>query len=243
MSTKNKAILLLIIGVILLIIAPFIITRPISSISFGQTGQIGDTIGGITAPISSIIGSALVYLALKAQIDANKLIQDQIADQKRDEKYRKLNLYVSDQVEFVRREINNVFYNAKRTKGKESERIEFRGTSAINETLLICGKVNQNHFERNLLIEFPNLTKIRLLLEKCESIIKFIEDSELNQEDRTYLNESIKFVYELKLQPYLVFHQDKRMSQSPPCENCGEKHDGIPEEIYTVFDRINDKLS
>ena len=239
MKTQKTAIILLLTGLVLIIVAPILITRSAGLISFENTGQIGDTIGGITAPISGLIGSVLVYLALKAQIEANEIIQNQIAEQKKDEKYRKLYLYVSDQVEFVRREINNVLYNSTRTQGDKSEKIDLKGTSAINETLLICSKINQNHFDKDLLIEIPNLTKIRLLLEKCESINSLIERHDFEPEDKIYLKDSIKFVYEMKLKPYLLLHEDKRMSKSPPCINCGEKHDGIPEAIYEVYDRIN----
>ena len=48
------------------------------SLVFDQnTGVIGDTIGGITAPFINFFGAILVYLALKEQIKANDLIQKQ----------------------------------------------------------------------------------------------------------------------------------------------------------------------
>jgi hypothetical protein len=68
----------------LLFILPLIFTSVnISLISFRETGQIGDTIGGITAPFIGFGGSILVYLALKAQIDANDKIQKQFDEQKK----------------------------------------------------------------------------------------------------------------------------------------------------------------
>lgn len=79
------------IGIFLCVLAPFIATQKAiwGSFDFSQTGQIGDTIGGITAPIVNIIGAILVFYALKAQIDANRLIQDQFDEQKADELNRK----------------------------------------------------------------------------------------------------------------------------------------------------------
>lgn len=69
---------------ILLILIPLIFTcNDISWISFKETGTIGDTIGGITAPFIGFGGSILVYLALKAQIDANNAIQKQFEEQKK----------------------------------------------------------------------------------------------------------------------------------------------------------------
>lgn len=46
---------------------------PFSSLDFTQTGQIGDTIGGITAPFLSLVGSFLVFLSFRAQIDMNRI--------------------------------------------------------------------------------------------------------------------------------------------------------------------------
>src|SRR5436189_160640 len=69
---------------LLLIFLPLIFTCVnISWISFRETGPIGDTIGGITAPFIGFGGSILVYLALKAQIDANDKIQNQFDEQKK----------------------------------------------------------------------------------------------------------------------------------------------------------------
>ena len=67
------------IGIVLIIFSfPFFLTwEKISFINFTDTGNIGDTIGGITAPFLSVLGSILVYLAFKEQIKANKLVQDQ----------------------------------------------------------------------------------------------------------------------------------------------------------------------
>lgn len=58
------------IGTILIFILPF--TVSILNIEFlGNYSGVGDTIGGITSPISQVLGSVLIYLALKAQLDAN----------------------------------------------------------------------------------------------------------------------------------------------------------------------------
>ncbi|WP_345954770.1 hypothetical protein [Mucilaginibacter sp. PAMB04168] len=50
-----------------------------NSWDFSETGQIGDTIGGITAPIINIIGSILIYISFLSQNKANKLQSQQNA--------------------------------------------------------------------------------------------------------------------------------------------------------------------
>lgn len=71
-------------GTSLVLLAPFLISRDIGLPPFTQsTGSIGDTIGGITAPIVGIMGAVLVYYALLAQIEANKQINDQFQEQQK----------------------------------------------------------------------------------------------------------------------------------------------------------------
>ena len=76
-SVNSYAKWTLILGAILIFILPF-------SVSFlnlevlGEYGPVGDTIGGITSPVSQLLGSILIYLALKAQLDANTIIQNQV---------------------------------------------------------------------------------------------------------------------------------------------------------------------
>lgn len=45
---------------------------------YAETGQIGDTVGGLTAPFIGLLSAVLVYLALKEQIKANKLLMIQV---------------------------------------------------------------------------------------------------------------------------------------------------------------------
>ena len=45
--------------------------------SFTNSGQIGDTIGGTTAPFIGLLSAVLVYRALQAQIKANEIITKQ----------------------------------------------------------------------------------------------------------------------------------------------------------------------
>ncbi|HCY40912.1 MAG TPA: hypothetical protein DHV48_06075 [Prolixibacteraceae bacterium] len=65
--------ILLLIGIVLTILSPWIFTRSLGFINFHDTGDIGSTIGGITAPITSLIGALLIYYALVAQRQANKI--------------------------------------------------------------------------------------------------------------------------------------------------------------------------
>jgi hypothetical protein len=62
-----------IIGLLLLFVLPFILTRPGPDIlNYTQTGQIGDTIGGIAGPVIALLAALLTFFAFWVQFQANK---------------------------------------------------------------------------------------------------------------------------------------------------------------------------
>lgn len=79
-SSLSKARWFLLAGILVILIMPFLFTGHSFNerFDFTGTGQIGDTIGGITAPFLNLIGAFLVFYALQAQVTANELIQSQI---------------------------------------------------------------------------------------------------------------------------------------------------------------------
>ncbi len=60
---------------VMLLVMPWLLTQPtwLSALDFSQSGQIGDTIGGITAPFMSLVGSGLVYLSFRMQVEMNRI--------------------------------------------------------------------------------------------------------------------------------------------------------------------------
>ena len=78
-----KILLLIFIGILsfpMLLTAPYI--WKLKFFDFSETGQIGDTIGGITAPFIGLLSAVLVYLSFLKQSEANKLISDQFKTQR-----------------------------------------------------------------------------------------------------------------------------------------------------------------
>jgi hypothetical protein len=73
---------IVIISLVIIFFAPSFISQPYSewwtgcpifgNIDFSETGQIGDTIGGITAPFIGVLSILLLYITLKVQIKVNK---------------------------------------------------------------------------------------------------------------------------------------------------------------------------
>ncbi|WP_419212707.1 hypothetical protein ACNR9Q_00955 [Maribacter sp. X9] len=69
-NTKKQR-LLLISVVLLILLTPIIFTQLPPIFDFTETGNIGDTIGGITAPFINLLAAFLVYRSFTAQIAAN----------------------------------------------------------------------------------------------------------------------------------------------------------------------------
>ena len=58
-------------------LTPLIFVQKWTDTSFLQTGPIGDTIGGITAPFINGLAALLVYIAFKEQLNANEILKHQ----------------------------------------------------------------------------------------------------------------------------------------------------------------------
>jgi hypothetical protein BACCOPRO_00712 len=89
--------------IILSFFAPIIFTQASSKWNFTETGQIGDTIGGIMSPFIAIGGVIMTFLAFYMQVKANRLQREQflkgLNKDRVDEKidcYYKLNLLKID---------------------------------------------------------------------------------------------------------------------------------------------------
>jgi hypothetical protein len=60
-------------GIIIMTLPALLTQTPFSLFDFSSAGQIGDTIGGITAPFIGLLSAYLIYKAFKVQVDANKI--------------------------------------------------------------------------------------------------------------------------------------------------------------------------
>lgn len=99
----NKyAIFIVLLGVLGVIISPYLFTLP-GTIDFSQTGDIGSTIGGITAPIVGILSVVLIYLSFFAQFHANQLQFKALIDEKEEKEKEKNIRFIESQLENIRK--------------------------------------------------------------------------------------------------------------------------------------------
>lgn len=207
---------MLITGVIGMVVAPFLLTRG-GCVSFTETGQIGDTIGGITAPISSLVGAVLVFLALKGQIVANKITQEQIRDQQQEEQRKKEITYVSDLYKFFLNSIQH--YETKYYKGHKAI------MKVMN--LLADSERRQAHDEDRLY--YGTAAELYSILKLGKLFLEQVNKSGLEQHDKRYFKELVKHYYDSFILPYLAKNSERT------CATCGEKHNGIPFKLSALI--------
>lgn len=249
---KNKTLtwvkIILAVGILLIICAPFLLTLSIGLLNFTNTGEIGDTIGGTTAPIASLLGSVLVFYALKAQIDANMIIQQQLEDQKSEELTRKKINYISGQIDFISKEIDN-FRIIERKSGSSFQNdhpdqyIEHIGSSAILEfiksDLAYIGDKDPNE---ELLKNNPQLKHFYYMLLSFSNVIESIESQNIDNLDKQYFLGQLGYLFEAKIFPGFNLRIVQQLIDEPVCPNCGNKHSGIPGMIFHLAESISAKL-
>lgn len=223
---------------IVVFFAPYVFTRSFGCYQFNEsTGAIGDTIGGITAPICSLIGSILVYLALKAQIDANKLINIQF-------EYQKLNSFITDQVNLIRSDIDS-FTAIRTTKNWDTngrlvaEKEYLTGKDAIHFILYLYSEYKFDGSEIDYLEKNIDLHQIDLFLKRIVYLFEKIESSKLDKSDADYLYSIFSYTYESKLKSVLKLYESNRASKSITHYDQSNIVVGLPELIYMKYDHLN----
>lgn len=208
---QNVAIL--VIGIILIFVSLFLFTKPaIWSIwDFSNTGEIGDTIGGITAPIINLIGAFLVYVSFKAQVSANKIQTDALSDEK--ERNKNNNLFEKHLSLFdnIQSRLNGLEFVVEiREKNNPDGSITtpifitYKGINALNEYVLRIEDIgrkydlyyNQSYNTYGMYISF------QFMLSAILDLLCRIENNVTNIHDIEYLQNTIKIFYEIFLNDF-----------------------------------------
>tara|TARA_R110000868_G_scaffold175781_2_gene413004 strand:- start:6045 stop:6818 length:774 start_codon:yes stop_codon:yes gene_type:complete len=236
------------VGILLVISAPILLTLSGGLIDFSSTGEIGDTIGGTTAPIVSLLGSALVFYALKAQIDANTLIQNQLKDQKKDEIRRKITSNINGQIDFLSKEIDNFRILERKnsspmSKVSQVHYIELKGSSAILELIKKrIAHLGDTDSTEKLFSDHPELKLFYFILLTFSNILDSIENSKIDEIDKKYFRDLLAYLFEAKIIPGFHVGRVKDFNDEPPCEKCGKKHQGVPSVIFHLVEVISEKI-
>lgn len=142
---KFRIILIVFIALILIILAfPYLFTSfSWFKLDFTETGQIGDTIGGITAPFIAIAASILTFLAFWVQYVANENQKKSLEKQEKDLAQERFETKFYKQIEILKSNIDELQIG-KSTRGRKAF------ISLFNELKFIYYAVN-NHYHQQFL--------------------------------------------------------------------------------------------
>lgn len=160
---KNKDLnfYIALLGILLIIFSSlYIFTRPAiwAEFDFSNTGNIGDTIGGITAPIINLFGAFLLYISLKEQIKANEKIYDATLDQRKDRNFEiVLKTFLDLKSDFLNLEYEklkstaalNAFINNFNENWSENEFWQHLGQPIYSECIFIISQYDFIIFQIN----------------------------------------------------------------------------------------------
>jgi len=228
----RQNILILTIGIILIFLSLFLFTRPVifDSWDFSDTGQIGDTIGGVTAPIINLIGAFLVYISFKAQIDANKIQKNALDDEKIKNKTNRIfekHLALFDDIKNQLKGLE--FIVTIRTNPKTSPTfIVYKGINALNEYVLKIEDKKNPSISDSYSISGQFLD-IHFMFSAILDLLDRIDMNVKDSHDKKYLESIVKRFYCIFLNDF-----GDRIINS-----CSEK--GI-EELIITKQRIDEKL-
>lgn len=241
-DTENKILtplrrgkLLLIIGIPLCLATPLLFTQSFLGPNFLNTGQIGDTIGGICSPFINILGSILIFLALKAQIEANLIIQRQIDNQKVDRvaeiESKQLNQYYQN----IQQNIDNFTFSTQSSPYSDTMDSS-KGSEAIYKlwNWFFC----DNHLDEEQIKGNPKLSELFSILEICSLLLTKLKKS--NVPDKETLWVLTKHQFEYRIFPRLRTEFPDNIKKYH-CSSCDKFH-GLPENMCELIKGIHENL-
>ncbi len=226
----------LLIGVPLALLTPLLFTQKWGWADFSSTGSIGDTIGGITAPFMNLIGAILVYLALRAQVDANLMVQDQIDDQKEQSKNERESENLNKLYRTFKTGVDNFEYSTlkKSDFGKE---MPVKGAEAFYNLFqsIFC----TSHFSPTELEMNPKITEVKSLLLIAKNILFKLESS--SAPDKDILKEMTEHQFKYIICPRISMKSDDEIRRYK-CNRCKSDH-GLPDELANIIIEIRSKMN
>jgi len=228
---------------VLLLIAVFVaygifILNNISLLnSFNTTGQIGDTIAGVTAPAMGLLNVILLFLALREQRKSNEQFKQQFIQQAATGR-------LIENLKILREDINNfVFIHREIIDVGKAVESEWKGADAIKHALekYTCLHITPTPPEVENQHILPCLIQIQWFLEEIYYLMGDIKSDVILEEDQSHLMRILQNIYYSKFRIYLAINQDRRKKKQKPCRVCGDTH-GLPEQVYELYDLINAKI-
>ncbi len=209
----------------------------------GKTGTLGDTIGGITSPILSLVGSVLLYIALTDQIEANNLLSVQIEEAKEDGKIQRELEHISELYRLFEKSIESFPYEEK----------QFDEMRKRHYVTIYNGTIALTHFVDHLLMSDDDphddhkhtadsgVKEFRSIIKNAELLIDRVSNSHVTPEDKRFYKNLILHRISYNLSPDFERIPAERKMRIR-CEACGEEHGSFPVVLFNAIEELRAKI-
>jgi hypothetical protein len=197
---SRLAYIFLVIGLLFVIFAPYLFTQLSTNrvFDFSNTGQIGDTIGGITAPFINLIAVLLIYFSFRQQLLSNEmqigLINNEKEERKKTKELELINLAYNDLKTYV----DNFQYVFEKTSIKDMKTLEevYKGEDAIYHLIKVL-KQHKGH------VGFRNqrnaISSLIAILHLVNGIIDKLGYSRFKRHEKLFLVNQINTFFQIKI--------------------------------------------
>lgn len=229
----NNAKWILGIGCVVILVIPLLLTQPFfcGLFNFSATGQIGDTIGGTTAPFLNLIGAVLIFYALKAQVKTTELIQDQIDKDNTDKECENETANLNQLYGYLDQSISN-----------------FKFIENINPQTSVTGgdafyklfsEIRCYHGTQEEFLQNQSVSELYSILTIMEHLLDKLKNSKSKNSD--ILKTLIRHQFDYKIVTRIRDEEIEPLKYSF-CPDCNCNH-GLPEDLCDLIGRIRVKMS
>ncbi|MBV7533052.1 hypothetical protein [Chitinophaga sp. sic0106] len=229
------------IGIACIIISPIIFTCHTASErwNFINTGPIGDTIGGLTAPIIGLISAILLFLALRAQLDGNKAANTALITQLESDDLT--HLYSN-----IKQSIDQFTYTPKTYTSNDSHddtNAPKNSTNELKAAEAIYALIDNFYCDMCALDDRaiganPKLTELISILELLKFTLDRIEQSTIPNKEAILTLTKHQFKY--RINPRLSLEDDALDKYF--CPSCNKEH-GLPDDVAKLVRELQNRTS
>ncbi len=233
-SENNIVICLLIVGTLLTILVPLMLPLlPLSHLK--DFGTIGDAFGGIANPIAQIVGFILLYRALRAQINANSILQAQINAENSKEMQRRAVKHVHELYTFLENNINSFSYEDK-FEGTGGMQV-LHGRRAIRCFIDDIEDMNIDLHNVEQLLQHDGVREILSILRIAENIFDRINHADIGEHDKLFYIDLMKHELTFSIFPYTDL-DDSANLKLELCSECHKFHGNYPPLIFDKLQQL-----
>lgn len=235
-SLDKNAKWLLLFGILLTFLFPLLLPL-LNKTGIGNFGVVGDAIGGITNPISQLIGSILLYLALKAQLSANGIVQNQIEKDNIKEEQQHNTEQIRTFYSFFQETIKNFSYEFSDANGKQL----LYGKRAIKCFLNDLEQMKVDIHNTDDVLMYDGVRELLSILKSAEELFNRIDTISSKSQHILFYRNLLQHELLFNIFPYQDLDDDINI-KTRKCTICGDAHSYYPPIIFDKIKLLESKF-